>query len=253
MRAIRLERIMSILKQRGYATVEELAKELGVSEITVRRDLDILQGQGLVERKRGGAVLKSFSYEVPFFLKLERRKEQKIRIAKKAASLLENDWTVFMMGGTTVYYMAQALDDSQVHDLTIITNSITTAWAVINLHKSYELIHTGGMVRPGSFECVGEEVVEKIGYMNFDLLIMGADGVDAVEGVTIANHSESVIARKAAERAKRIMVLADSEKMGIVKAYRALSLKELDVLITDDGVDPDFVSKIPPSLRLYSV
>lgn len=254
MKALRLERIMSVLKSRGYATVEELAKELKVSEVTIRRDLEELRIQGLIERKRGGAILKSVHYEMPFFLKLEKNKEEKLRIAGKAVELIENSWTIFAMGGTTVYYAVQELNSSPIQELTIATNSITTAWAVINLKKEYDLLHTGGAVRRGSFECVGEQVVEVLDRIRFDAVIMGADGVDPVEGVTVSNYSESLIARKTAKRSKLVILLADHEKLGVVKSYKTLNATDVDILVTGSEASKDLVRELSNlGVRVYLV
>lgn len=254
MKALRLEKIMGVLKSRGYATVEELARELGVSEVTIRRDLDELRRQGLIDRKRGGALLKSVHYELPFFMKLEKNKEEKLRIAKKAVEFLSNGWTIFAMGGTTVYYFVQELNGSSIQDLTIVTNSITTAWAVINLKKEYDLLHTGGMVRRGSFECIGEQVVDVVEHVKFDAVIMGADGVDPSEGVTISNYSESLIARRIASRSRIVMLLADHEKFGLVKSYKALDTKDMNILITDSKAPKDLIDEISNlGVRVYAV
>lgn len=254
MKALRLEKIMSVLKSRGYATVEELARELGVSEVTIRRDLDELRRQGLIERKRGGAILKSIHYEMPFFLKLEKNKEEKLRIAKKAVELIESGWTIFAMGGTTVYYAVQELNNSPVQELTITTNSITTAWAVINLKKEYDLVHTGGTVRRGSFECIGEQVVDVLDHIKFDAVLMGADGIDPIEGVTVSNYSESLIARKTARRSNLVILLADHEKLGVVKSYKALDVSDVDILVTGSEAPSDLMSELSNlGVRVYAV
>ena len=254
MKALRLEKIMTILKSRGYATVEELVKESGVSEVTIRRYLDELRRQGLVERKRGGAILKSVQYEMPFFMKLEKNKEEKLRIAKKAIDLLSSGWTIFAMGGTTVYYTIQELNTSPIRELTIITNSITTAWAVINLKKEFDLVHTGGTVRRGSFECIGEQVVDVIEHIKFDVVMMGADGVDPFDGVTVSNYNESLIARKIADRSKLVMLLADHEKLGYTRPYKALNIEDIDILITDSNAPKELVDEISNrGVRVHAV
>ncbi len=246
-KALRLERILKFLRNKGYATVKELAGDLGVSEVTVRRDLEELKKQGLVYRKRGGVFLRSLHYELSFFSRLERQREEKIKIAEKAVKLIQNGWTIFTMGGTTIYYLIQALDDSHIQSLTVITNSITTAWAVINLKKEFNLIHTGGAVRRGSFECVGEQVADAIDHIKFDLAIVGTDGIDPKEGITVSNYSESLLARRIKRRAKTMMVVSDSSKFGVIKPYKALDISELDLLITDPGIPESFARSLSNS------
>ena len=233
MKEIRIEKIMNILKQKGFASVDELSRAIGVSKITVRRYLSFLENYGLIERKRGGAILKNLRYDVPFFLKLEDHKNEKIKIARAVARMIEDGSVIFATGGTTVYYAIQALEDSNVNDLTIVTNSITTAWAVINLSKPFKLLHTGGWVRQGSFECIGGHVVDFIVKMNIDLFIIGVDGVDIDSGITFANFEESVVARKVMTVSKKKIVIADDSKIGKVAPYRIAAFDEIDVLITN--------------------
>jgi len=230
----RLNEIMRILKEKGYISIKEICERLGVSEITARRDLNFLENQGLVERKRGGASLRNFRIDIPFFFKLEENKEEKLRVARKAVSLLEDGMVIVMSGGTTVFYMAQALKNTPFHDLTIVTNSITTAWAIINLGKPFKLIHSGGMVRENSFECVGGYTLKLFEGLKADLFIFGVNGVDGKEGITFYDFEEASVAIKAMEVSSRLMVLADHSKIGMVAPYRVCKLERVDYLVVDD-------------------
>ncbi len=251
MKTLRLEKIMGIIRRKGYATIEELAEELGVSKITVRRDLSFLESQGLVERKRGGAVLKSFKHEIPFFLKLEKKKDEKMRIGKRTVRLFDDGQTVFATGGTTVYYTVQALEESNVRDLTIITNSITTAWAVINLNKPVDLIHTGGSVRSGSFECIGAQVMKFVEDLNVDVFVMGIDGIDLESGVTFSNYEESMIAKRVLENSRIKIVVADDSKFGEVYPYKVADLKDLDYIVTNrSDFSTKFEDRLPDGVKL---
>ena len=230
----RLNEIMRLLKEKGHINIKTICDKLKISEVTARRDLRFLESQGLIERKRGGATLKNFSIDVPFFFKLESMKKEKKKIAQKVVSLLENGQVVAMSGGTTIFYAVQELNNSPIHDLTIITNSITTAWAVINLGKSFKLIHSGGTVREDSFECAGGYTVNFFQNLKVDIFLLGVNGIDLRNGVTFYNFEEAVIAKKILENSSKLVVLADSSKIGLSFPYKICDLSGIDILVTDE-------------------
>ncbi len=223
---------MTLLKQKGYARIEELAEYIGVSEVTVRRDLAFLETQGLVERKRGGAFLRSLQRDIPFFARLEEKKAEKMAIARKAVTLLKNGQVIFASGGTTVYYTIQAIDESELYDLTIVTNSITTAWATINLRKNLTLVHTGGSVRENSFECIGGHTLEVAERIRADVYLLGVDGID-LSGVYFSNFEELVIAKNVVENSSTLVVVADSSKIGVTSPFKVCEVEEVDYLVTN--------------------
>ncbi|WP_448523376.1 DeoR/GlpR family DNA-binding transcription regulator [Pseudothermotoga sp.] len=239
MKDVRLQKILSFLKVNGFGTVEELAKEVGASVITIRRDLSLLEKQGLVVRKRGGALLKNLQGDVPFFEKLERNKLQKVAIAKEAVKFLKNGQTIFATGGSTVYYTIQAISDLPLGELTVVTNSITTAWAVVNLPKRLTLIHTGGTVRENSFECIGSHAKSLVEAINVDLFLMGVDGVDHEGGISFSSFEECLIAKEVFKRSKTNVVVADSSKFGIVAPYKVCELDCVDYIVTNSAPSVD--------------
>jgi len=214
-------------------TVKELAKELEVSELTIRRDLKFLESQGFVERTHGGVIFRGLNRNIPFFYKLEEKKTEKRKIAKKAVELLKDGQTIFVSGGTTVYYAIQALDNTELVDLTFITNSITTAWAVITLRKRFELIHTGGTVRQGSFECIGSRVAEIVNKLNVNVFLLGVDGVDLEKGITFENYEESLIAQIIWENSEKKIVITDDSKFGKIASYKVADINSVDYIITN--------------------
>lgn len=244
MRDIRLQKILSFLKNNGFVRIEELAKVTGGSPVTIRRDLSLLEKQGLIVRKRGGAVLRTLQGDIPFFEKLEQNKPQKIAIAREAVKLLKDNQTIFATGGSTVYYVIQAISDLPLTDLTIVTNSITTAWAVVNLRKRIVLIHTGGTVRENSFECIGSHTRYVVETLNIDLFLLGVDGIDDTGGISFRSFEESLIAKEVFKRSKIKVVIADSSKFGIVAPYRICDLDCVDYIITNKApVVENFLQK----------
>jgi len=244
MREKRLNEIMKILKEKGYLSIKDIQGMFGVSEITARRDLAFLESQGLIERKRGGAFLKSFKIEMPFFFKLNENKEKKLRVARKAVELLENGQVVAVSGGTTTYYTIQALDESPIHDLTIVTHSITTAWAVINLRKHFNLINSGGSTRENSFECIGSYTLKFFQGMNFDVFLMGVDGIDVRKGVMFSSFEEAMVARTIVENSSKVIVVADDSKIGLKTPYVVCEASKVDYLVTTPHPDLPKFEKI---------
>lgn len=234
MKEYRFNRILQLVREKGYLTVQEIAKELSISEITVRRDLNFLEKQGLIKRVRGGATSTSIISENSFFLKLEENKEIKKEIGKKALTLLKDGAIVAMSGGTTIYYMVQALDESPLTNITILTNSITTAWAVINLRKSFKLIHSGGTAKEKSFECIGGHVIkffQDIG--KIDYYFLGANGVDLKNGVTFFDLEEAEVAKVIISKAEKVILLVDSSKFKNSAPFKVCELEEVDFIVSD--------------------
>lgn len=234
MKEYRFNKILQLIREKGYLTVQEIAKELSISEITVRRDLNFLEQQGLIKRVRGGATTTSISSENSFFLKLEENKEIKKEIGKKAITLLKDGDIIAMSGGTTIYYMVQALDESPITNLTILTNSITTAWAVINLRKSFKLIHSGGTTKEKSFECIGGHVIKFFQDMGkIDYYFLGANGVDLKNGVTFFDIEEAEVAKTILSKAEKAVLLVDNSKFNNSAPFKVCGLEEIDFIVSD--------------------
>jgi DeoR/GlpR family transcriptional regulator of sugar metabolism len=163
-------------------------------------------------------------------------KDEKMKIAEKAVSLLKNGQVVFATGGTTVYYTIQMIDERDLYDLTVITNSITTAWATINLKKNITLIHTGGTARENSFECIGGYALKMAEGIKADVYLMGVDGID-ISGVYFGNFEEAIIARSVLQNASTVIVLADSSKIGRTSPYKVCETRDVDILVSNPHRD----------------
>lgn len=243
MKEYRFEKILKLIRERGFVTVQEIAKELSISEITARRYIKYLEKQGLIKRIRGGATT-TISSENSFFLRLEENKEAKKEIGKKAIQILKDSSVIAMSGGTTIYYMVQALDQSPITDLTILTNSITTAWAVINLRKNFRLIHSGGTAKEKSFECVGGHVIkffQEIG--KIDYYFFGANGVDIKNGITFFDMEEAEVAKTIISKAAKKVLIVDSSKFNNSVPFKVCDLDNLDYIVSD--YIPEEFKKIP--------
>lgn len=233
----RQERILEIIRTDGAARVSELIDLLGVSDMTVRRDLEVLASRGLVARVHGGAteVAPRSTYEPGFTVKSGLQSEEKVAIARAAAALVEPGSAVAISAGTTTFALAREL--LTVPDLTVVTNSVPVAQLFHEAHrKDVTLVLTGG-VRTPSDALVGPVSVAALRTLHTDWLFLGVHGLDARAGLTTPNLAEAETNRALVACARRLVVLADSTKWNVVGLSTIAGLDEVDVLVTDDGLD----------------
>lgn len=229
----RQEHIVQAVRERGAARVTELTELLGVSDMTIRRDLEALAARGLIEKVHGGATVPGRSTEEPgFAAKSAREQPEKDAIAAAAARLVPPGSAVGVTAGTTTWALANHL--SQVPSLTIVTNSVPVAqvfWRTGNSDVSVVL--TGGLRTP-SDALVGPVAASTIRSLHLDMLFMGVHGMDQVAGFTTPNLMEAEVNRAFVQSSRRLVVLADHTKWGVVGLSAMAALADADVLVTDD-------------------
>ena len=241
--AERQKKIMEYIEANTSAQIHELAEKFHVSEATVRRDLDDLDQQGALKRTHGGAIKvdRSTSYESMYSEKINLMLEEKHRIADHAAALVHPGDTVLIDSGTTTFFIAQALAHHE--NLTIITNDLYIGYQT-PLHPSSTLIVTGGVRRRGRQELVGTITENFIREAHVDIAFIGVDGIDLTGGATNANFAEVGVKRLMLRAAARGVIVADHTKIGRVALARICDLKEASLLITDKGIEPDFMTRM---------
>jgi DeoR/GlpR family transcriptional regulator of sugar metabolism len=234
--------ILQAVRSDGSARVSDLTQRLGVSDMTIRRDLEVLARDGLVEKVHGGAVLPGTpaSHEPGFEAKLLLERPEKTAIARAAADLVRPGTAIALAAGTTTFALAQCLLD--VPGLTIVTNSLRVT-NVFNGTRGLDcvadpVVLTGG-VRTASDALVGPVADLTIRSLHFDLLFLGCYGLDAQAGLTTPNLAEAETNRTFIRVARRVVVLADHTKWGLVSLSSFADLTEVDVLITDDMLPAD--------------
>jgi DeoR/GlpR family transcriptional regulator of sugar metabolism len=235
----RQERILEEVRLRGGARVSDLVELLSVSDMTVRRDIAALARRGLVARVHGGATAVSGrSTEEPGFeAKFSLQTGQKAAIARAAAALAAPGDSVAISAGTTTY--AVALELRAVPDLTVVTNSIPVADLLHAQHRDdLRVLLTGGTRTP-SDALVGPLAVAALRSLHVDWLFLGVHGVDERAGLTTPNLVEAETNRALIASARRVAVTADSSKWGVVGLSSMARLDDVDVLVTDDGLDAD--------------
>ena len=234
--AERRARIVEALKVRHVVRVAALSEALGVSEITIRRDLDILEREGLLARSYGGAVLRTRSTDDtgPEGAALAQVAE-KARIAKAAAAMIEPRDTVFLGSGTTVAHLLRYVDPHL--EARVVTHSLAAAAETQGLRL--EIVFLGGLYRPHLNAVEGTWPLDMIGQFNADKAFLGADGLDPKAGLTTPSIAVAALELAMIRRTRgEVVVLADNNKIGVVCPVVICPLDQIDVVLVDTGVAP---------------
>jgi DeoR/GlpR family transcriptional regulator of sugar metabolism len=240
--------ILDEVRRRGGVRVNELTRKLNVSDMTVRRDLDALAHQGVVEKVHGGAVpvAEASTHEPGFEAKSGLEQSAKEAIARAAASLVQPGSAIALSGGTTTFALAHHLLD--VPDLTVVTNSVRVADVFHSGQRraaagaqsagrpgAATVVLTGG-VRTPSDSLVGPVADRAIRSLHFDLLFLGVHGLSVEAGLSTPNLAEAETNRQFVRSARRVVVTADHTKWGTVGLSSFATLEEVSTLVTDSGI-----------------
>src|SRR5689334_9922552 len=226
--------ILDLLTHQGRVLVTELARQFETSQVTIRKDLEILHAHGLVHRTHGGALpAREGALEDPTLREKEKlHRQEKLRIAENAASRVTEGQVIILDSGTTTTAIARALRN--LRNLTVVTNAVNIAAELAG--TELEVILTGGTLRNNSFSLVGPIAEETLRRLSADLLFLGVDGFDVHFGLSTPNLLEAKVNRVMVEIARQTVAVCDASKFG----RRSLSLiaptSSLHQVITDRGV-----------------
>jgi DeoR family transcriptional regulator of aga operon len=232
---VRRRRIVELVSATGFARVAELSRELGVSEVTVRSDLAVLERHEVVDRVHGGAVIRGLASraETPFEQARSTSAEEKQRIGRAAAALVESGTSVLLDVGTTPAAVADALlEREDLEDVVIITNGLSIALALEPAIPRFTVVVTGGTLRPLQHSLVAPYASLLLGSIRADLAFIGCTGVDAVAGVTNVNLPETELKQAMLATADRAVVVADASKLGRTSLGVIGGLDRFELLIT---------------------
>lgn len=226
----RRARIVDHLRQVGSASVAELVDRHGVSEMTIRRDLQALEDGGHLRRFRGGAIVdRRRSYEPPYLQREEERRDDKVRLAAAAAALVEPGDSVGLDYGTTMLEVARAL--AGIDELTVVTPNLRAALELAE-PPGQRVLLAGGQVRPGELSVVGSDAERCFERYLVDRAFIGAAGLDVAHGLSDYNLEEVAVKRSMIRSAKQVVAIVDATKLGRVAFVTVATTAVLDLVIT---------------------
>lgn len=241
-----IERQSEIVRQtesRGKVSVEDLARQLNVSQVTIRNDLNALSRKGLIVRSRGGAVASTrLTRELSMNEKYKDNLSIKRRLGRTVAELIgPGALTVAIDSGTTAEEVARSLLDHT--NLTALTNGLNVATA-LSRAEGIEVLATGGMLRKKSMSFFGKHAEESLRHMHFDIFVLGADGIDAKVGVTTHFAQEASLNRMLCSMASEVILVADSSKFDKRCPHVICGIADVDILVTDYGISGDLIQTL---------
>lgn len=242
LREERKRKISRFIEENKKASVPELSKLFGVSESTIRRDLEELDGQGEIQRAHGGAVsVERSAPEPPVVHRMVENEEEKRRIGQAAARLVQDGEVIFLGSGTTTLEVARNLGDKK--NLTVITNALNVANQLAG-KQNITVIVIGGLLRHSELSLVGHITEQALKELRADKVIMGMRAVSVQEGLTNDYLPETMTDRAIINFAPEVIVVADHSKFGKVSTALVAPITSVVKIITDVRTSPELISEI---------
>jgi DeoR family transcriptional regulator of aga operon len=236
----RRQRILAQLSRDGRVLVGDLSKIFGVSEITIRKDLDSLGNRRLVQRTHGGALppIDGALLDPPLLEKQKLHVAEKRRIGAAAAEMVGEGSCVMLDSGTTTFAVAHYL--KKLQSITVITNAINIAAELAG--TNFEVILTGGTLRKNSFSLVGPIAEDMLAAIHADILFLGVDGFDLEIGLTTPNLLEARVNKTMIHSTKMVVAVCDSSKFSRRSLSRIAPVAAIHHIITDTDL-PESIAK----------
>src|SRR5579875_1905097 len=230
----RRQRIFEDIESSGIASVRELAHRFEVSTITVMRDLQELEQEGLIRRVHGGAIsVRGASYEPPFLARESQYLSEKQRIAAKAVEMIQDGDSIILDVGTTTLEIARALKGKR--NLTVLVSNLRAALELAS-QPAIQVIVVGGMLRASELSMVGHLTEQTLRSFQVDKAFIGVGGITLEHGLTEFNFDEAGTKRAMFECARERIVVADHTKFGKVMFTRVAPLSEVDLIVTNHEI-----------------
>lgn len=240
--AERRQRILAEAREHGIVALRDLVDLLGASEPTIRRDLRVLANQGLLRRTHGGAMLISGpAHEPTYSEKSAQAADEKSAIAAAAAELVSPGDSIILGPGTTT--LALALRLAAVPDLTVVTNSLLVAQALIKA-PAVDVVVTAGSLRRAIHALVGPATEHTLAGLRATRVFMSGNGLCVERGLTTPNMLVAAADRALAAAGREVVVLADYTKIGVDTMCQTLALDQISTLITDWRAEPGELDRL---------
>lgn len=238
----RSEQLLKILRQTGSVSVEALCEQLGVSVATVRRDLQTLQKRGLLRRTHGGAEIlepllyEPFRHDSTFQDQLTKQADEKRRIGAAAANLVPEGAVIALTAGTTTTEVIRNLKHRT--GITVVTNTVNVAME-LSQQQNLKVFVTGGYLRGDWFSLVGASAARALRDFHLDIVFLGANAVDPIQGPACHNPEEASINHAMVQQARRCILVADHSKFSATAAHRICTVREIQTIVTDTAAQAE--------------
>jgi DeoR/GlpR family transcriptional regulator of sugar metabolism len=239
----RKQKILELIQLNGSMSTSELAKMVGASPLTLRKDLAVLESRGLVKRTHGGAISRGLDsrMELSFFEKSKFNLEEKVRIAYRASEMIQVGDSIILDAGTTTLQIAKHIKDKI--DIHILTNSV---YNLLELAESpgIEVSLTGGSLRKISRSLIGPLAISSFSNVHAGKLFLGATGVSLEKGLTSPNMIEAQTKSAMIRAADTVILVVDHSKFGKTALGKFGELEEVQILITDKQVPSEIIEAV---------
>ena len=231
--------ILKKLEESEHVNVQELSTQMKVSDVTIRKDLKLLEDKKLLFRTHGGASKTNpYTNDKPVSEKELLNSEEKKTIAQRAAAMINQNDSIIIASGTSMLALARAIQPDG--HLTVLTSALNVAMELSH-HRNVEVLQLGGQLRPNSCSVMGPYAEQILADVSCSMLFLGVDGIDPETGLTTTSLMEARLNQKMIEAAQVTVVLADSSKFGKRGLGKICGLEQVQYIITDNRVSPDFV------------
>lgn len=238
----RQQEIVKIARDNGRVDVMTLADDLNVTAETIRRDLTVLERAGVLRRVHGGAIpVERIGFEPAVAARDAVLTAEKERIAKAALAELPEEGAIILDAGTTTARLAQVLPTDR--ELTVVVNSPVLA-TILGPRPNITVLLLGGRLRGRTLAAVDDWALRPLADLYVDVAFMGTNGCSVERGLTTPDQAEAAVKRAMIAAARRVVVLADHTKVGNDNLARFGSLSDVDVLITDHGLDAELTTEL---------
>ena len=236
--------ILDNLNKYGFVRITDVANELGVTKVTIRKDVKILESKGLLYKVHGSArPANPHVADLDVHVKDNINRDAKRLIAQRAVELLDDNDSIIIASGSTIYSFAEEIKMRQWHHLNIVTPFLRLG-VLLNEAENVNVVQLGGTVHKKSLSVLGEEASRSLDDCICSKLFFGVDGIDLEHGITTSTLDEAKLTRKMMKASSQNIVLADSSKFGRRGFSKICDLEAVDRIITDNGIQPLYLDRL---------
>lgn len=236
--------ILDSLNKHGFVRITDVANELGVTKVTIRKDVKILESKGLLYKVHGSArPADPHVADLDVHVKDTINRDVKRSIARRAVEMLSDSDSIIVASGSTIFAFAEEIKARAWHHLNIVTPFLRLG-VLLNESENVNVVQLGGPVHKKSLSVLGEEAAQGLADCICSKAFFGVDGIDLEHGITTSTIEEAKLTRRMMQAASQTIVLADSSKFGQRGFGRICPLEEVDVIITDDRISKQMVAII---------